>query len=118
MSALTRPDAPEKARTTSHDRRPMGDTRALPTISRQGLVRQDGTPLRLVQQFTNDEGDRENSATDEAVARKAFAILEQQFPGHSWSVTASAKKGLLTLNLPVLMGANWVYVIKWHDIDG
>lgn len=50
------------------------------------------------------------------VASEVFALLNRAYPGHRWLVEADSKKGV-TVSIPVLMGGNWVYFIRWPDLD-
>jgi hypothetical protein len=59
----------------------------------------------------------EHRAYDLFVAKGIFDDLERHYPGHRWKVEVSSKKGMIAISMPILMGSNWVYFIKWADLN-
>jgi hypothetical protein len=57
-----------------------------------------------------------HKAYDLFVAQGIFNDLEKHYPGHRWKVEVSTQKGMIAISMPVLMGSNWVYFIKWKDL--
>lgn len=82
-------------------------------------LRSPGLPARrIVEKFVPDSGDPGGlrARYDLWVARRTTELLERAYPGHPWLVEADSGKGVVTLSLPILMGGNWVYLIKWADL--
>jgi hypothetical protein len=112
---IIRPGDPEPAPQTHAFR---GDPRGLPTLVNREVVRHGGTPQRLFQQYIEPESGAEHrAATDLLIARKTNDILESTYPGHLWSVVVSSKQGVVRIGIPVLMGANWWFIIRWQDMS-
>src|SRR5690242_9719478 len=96
----------------------MSDHRS-PITLRTTDLRASGLPTRkLVERVVPGSGDPHGvrARYDLWVARRAMELLERAYPGHGWMVEADSAKGVVTVSLPVLMGGNWVYLIKWADL--
>ena len=90
-----------------------------PITIRESELRSRGLPARkIVERFIADSDDPQGSRAryDLWVARRAMELLEGAYPGHPWMVEADSARGIVTVSLPVLMGGNWVYLIKWADL--
>jgi len=90
-----------------------------PITIRASDLRAAGAPARkIVEKVVPDSGDPQGlrARYDLWVARRAMELLQRAYPGHHWMVEADSGKGVVTVSLPVLMGGNWVYLIKWADL--
>jgi hypothetical protein len=52
-------------------------------------------------------------------AAQATAVLESEYPGHTWCVRHETAQGVCLISIPILMGINhWVAVnLKTHALD-
>ena len=90
-----------------------------PITVRATDIHASGLPARkIVEKVVPDSGDPRGlrARYDLWVARRAMELLERAYPGHPWMAAADSAKGVVTVSLPMLMGGNWVYLIKWADL--
>jgi hypothetical protein len=87
------------------------------------LVRQErsrggfGRPARMLQQHVEaPAGAADRTAYELWVARRAFDLLDEAYPGHLWFVDFDLARGGMCVSIPLLTGGNWAYFIRQRDL--
>lgn len=90
----------------------------LPILLRSETARAPGRSLvRLEARFVpSGDGSRARLAADLAAARAVRRILDTAYPGHDWEVVADSGQGYVAFRIPMLMGANYAYLVKGRDL--
>lgn len=82
------------------------------------ILREPGTPRQRLNARIDisslDDATRHD--TELKVAQACFALLRQHYPGHFWFVDCSLRRGGVAISIPVLLGGNWVYFIRFADL--
>lgn len=58
----------------------------------------------------------DRKGADIACAKSCMELLQKHYPGWWWKVVADSQQGIVTINIPILMG-NWVFNIRGTELS-